>query len=267
MSPTNNAGGFASLSAAALREACRNGGFNGPTSGLTLGFVQANMVILPEADAADFERYCEANPKPCPIIEILKPGASIPSVAPGADIRSDLPRYRVFRDGVVADEPIDIGAIWQNDLVTFLLGCSFTAEDALLAAGLPLHHIEETGFVPMFRTNIETTAVGKFSGPMVVTMRPFTPEQADRAAEITAHYPMGHGAPVHRGAPEKIGIQDITQPDYGFPVTVSADQEMLYWACGVTPQEVILRSKPKFAITHAPGHMFVTDLLASSTRI
>lgn len=258
---------FAPLSPLNLRKACREGSFDGPTSGHALGYVQANMVILPKADAEDFEQYCKANPKPCPIIEILTPGNPHPSLTPDADIRTDLPRYRLFQDGIDAGDPTDITDIWQDDLVTFLLGCSFTVEEALLAAGLPLYHIEETGFVPMFRTTIETTPAGKFSGPTVVTMRPFSPEEADRAADITSHYPLGHGAPVHRGDPAEIGIEDITRPEYGMPVTVTKGQEMLYWACGVTPQEAILRSKPEFAITHAPGHMFVSDITAVSTRI
>ncbi|MBT5193528.1 MAG: putative hydro-lyase [Rhodospirillaceae bacterium] len=251
-----------------LRRLCRDGGFDGPTSGYSAGYVQANMVILPSADAEDFADYCDRNPKPCPVLEILSPGDSEPKMtAPGADVRTDLPRYRVFQGGALIAEPTGIQDIWRDDLVTFLLGCSFTVEEALLGAGLPLYHIEETGFVPMFATNIATEPAGMFSGPMVVTMRPFGPDDAKRAAEITSHYPMGHGAPVHKGDPTAIGISDLGAPDYGEPVTIPAGHVPLFWACGVTPQEAILKSRPAFAITHAPGHMFVSDATAASTRI
>ena len=256
------------IAPAQLRRLCRDGGFDGPTSGFAAGHVQANMVILPEAYAADFADYCARNPKPCPVLEVLKPGDPEPrNCAPGADVRTDLPRYRVFRDGKPIAEPRDIEALWRQDLVTFLLGCSFTAEDALSQAGLPLHHIEETGFVPMFTTNIATEPAGIFSGPMVVTMRPFTAEEAARAAEITSHYPMGHGAPIHRGDAAAIGIGDLAAPDYGMPVTMRDDHIPLFWACGVTPQEAIRIARPELAITHAPGHMFVSDVTSASTRI
>lgn len=226
------------------------------------------MVILPAADATEFAEYCRLNPQPCPVLERLHPGDPVPrNSAPDADIRSDLPRYRVFRDGEAVDDPTDISDIWRDDLVTFLLGCSFTAEEALLAAGLPLHHLDQTGFVPMYRTNIETTPAGKFAGPTVVTMRPFTPSEAEHAAEITAHYPMGHGAPIHTGDPAAIGISDINRPDYAPPLSIADDQICVFWACGVTPQEAIGFAKPSLAITHAPGHMFVSDIETESTRI
>jgi uncharacterized protein YcsI (UPF0317 family) len=253
---------------AQLRRLCRDGAFDGPTSGLAAGYVQANMVILPKADAEDFSDYCARNPKPCPVLEMLGPGDPEPKmVAPGADVRTDLPRYRVFRDGVLIAEPTGIQDLWRDDLVTFLLGCSFTAEEALLGAGLPLYHIKETGFVPMFTTNIATEPAGMFSGPMVVTMRPFTEDDAARAAEITSHYPMGHGAPIHKGDPAAIGISDLSAPDYGMAVTIPDGHVPLFWACGVTPQEAILKSRPALAITHAPGHMFVSEVSAVSTRV
>lgn len=256
------------LPPADLRALCRNGAFDGPTSGYSAGYVQANMVILPKSDAKDFADYCARNPNPCPVLEVLEPGDAEPvKSAPGADVRTDLPRYRVFRDGTLTAEPADIQDLWRNDLVTFLLGCSFTAEEALLGAGLPLYHIEETGFVPMFTTNIATEPAGVFSGPMVVTMRPFDPDDAKCAAEITSHYPMGHGAPIHQGDPAAIGISDLSAPDYGEPVTMPAGHVPVFWACGVTPQEAILNSRPEFAITHAPGHMFVSDVTAASIRV
>jgi uncharacterized protein YcsI (UPF0317 family) len=256
------------LPPAQLRQLCRDNAFDGPTSGFAAGYVQANMVILPKADAGDFAEFCARNPKPCPVLEVLQPGDAEPVIsAAGADVRTDLPRYRVFRNGALIAEPTQIGDLWRDDLVTFLLGCSFTAEEALLGAGLPLYHIEETGYVPMFTTNIATEPAGMFSGPMVVTMRPFAPDDAVRAAEITSHYPMGHGAPVHKGDPAAIGITDLGAPDYGEPVTIRAGHVPLFWACGVTPQEAILKSRPAFAISHAPGHMFVSDVTAASARI
>jgi uncharacterized protein YcsI (UPF0317 family) len=251
-----------------LRQRCREGAFAGPTSGLAVGYVQANMVILPAAEAEEFSEYCELNPKPCPVLEVLAPGNPEPlKSAPGADVRTDLPRYRVFRNGNPVAEPIDIQDLWRDDLVTFLLGCSFTAEEALAEAGLPLPHIEQTGFVPMFATNIATHQAGKFSGPVVVSMRPFTAEHASQAAEITAHYPIGHGAPIHQGDPGAIGISDLDFPDYGMAVKMTDDHIPVFWACGVTPQEAILRAKPELAITHAPGHMFVSDITSESTRV
>jgi len=256
------------LDAAALRAACRDGTFDGPTSGHAVGRVQANMVILPADFADDFREFCARNPQPCPVLEVLQPGDPEPrKIAPGADVRTDLPRYRVFRDGRAVDEPTDIGDLWRGDLVTFMLGCSFVAEEALMAAGLLLPHIAETGFVPMYRTNLQCVPVGRFSGPVVVSMRPFTPDEAVRAADITRHFPMAHGAPIHTGDPLVLGIADIAAPDYGRAVTCRPDQMPVFWACGVTPQEALVAARPPLAITHAPGHMFVADITAESTKI
>ncbi len=244
-----------------LREACRSGAYAGPTSGHAPGYVQANMVILPEKDATDFKEFCVLNPKPCPILEILSPGNSEPKIsAPGADIRTDLSRYRVFRDGEVYGETTQISDVWQEDFVTFLLGCSFTAEQALINADLEPRHIRETGIVPMFRTNRPTRGAGRFSGPFVVSMRPYTLEQAKRAAEITERYPMAHGGPIQIGDPDSLGIHDINNPEYGEPVTIRENEVPVFWACGVTPQEAIKNAKPVIAITHAPGYMFVSDM-------
>ena len=212
--------------------------------------------------------FASAIPQPCPILEVHAPGDPEPkTIAPGADIRTDAPRYRVFRDGEPVDEPTDITDLWRDDLVTFMLGCSFIAEDALMKAGLLLPHIAETGFVPMYRTSLATTRAGRFHGPMVASMRPFTPEEAERAHEVTREYPMAHGAPVHRGDPDAIGIADIDAPEYGKPVTIRPGQIPVFWACGVTPQEAILNAKPSLAITHAPGQMFVADITSLSTRV
>lgn len=251
-----------------FRRLCRDGRFDGPTSGKCVGFVQANMVILPAAEAGDFARFCALNPGPCPVLEVLPAGGVEPcAIAPGADVRTDLPRYRVFRHGTPVAEPAAIADLWRGDLVTFLLGCSFVAEAALTAAGLLLPHIEETGFVPMYRTTRACVPAGRFKGPLVVSMRPFTPAEAERAAGITSHYPMAHGAPVQIGDPAALGIEDLARPEYGRAVTMSADQVPVFWACGVTPQEAIMQARPELAITHAPGHMFVADITSASTRV
>lgn len=252
----------------ALRAACRAGTFDGPTSGRAPGFVQANMVILPASHAAAFARFCELNPGPCPVLEVLAAGDPTPArLAPDADVRHDLPRYRVFRDGELVAEPTDIADLWRDDLVCFLLGCSFIAEQALSDAGLALPHIAETGFVPMYRTTLACRPAPPFHGPMVVSMRPFTPDDARRAAEVTAHYPMAHGAPIHVGDPAAIGIEDLAAPEYGQPVTLGPGEQPVFWPCGVTPQEAIANARPPLAITHAPGHMFVADLAAEATRV
>ncbi|MGY9017977.1 MAG: putative hydro-lyase [Alphaproteobacteria bacterium] len=259
---------FKSLSPAHLRAACRDGSFDGATSGHAPGHVQANMVILPSDYADEFQQFCENNPQPCPVLEVLAPGRFEPGiVAPLADVRSDLPRYRVFRDGEPTADPTDIHDLWNDDLVTFLLGCSFVAEDALMKAGLLLPHIAETGFVPMFRTTVPCIPAGRFNGTMVVSMRPFTYDEAACAAEITKHYPMAHGAPIHVGDPAVLGIKNLAKPEFGYPVTMTEDQLPVFWPCGVTPQEAIVNAKPPLAITHAPGHMFVADITSESTRV
>ena len=244
-----------------VRLDCRFG-MAAPTSGVANGYVQGNLAILPEKQAADFHRFCQLNPKPCPIIGISDVGnPKIPSLGIDLDIRTDLPRYRVWRNGEVLDEPTDIMAHWRNDLVAFVIGCSFSFEEALMAEGLPIRHIEREVRVPMYRTNIQCHSAGPFAGPMVVSMRPFKPKDAIRAVQITTRFPSVHGAPVHLGHPHSIGIADIARPDYGDPVPVADDEIPVFWACGVTPQAVIAAAKLPFAITHAPGLMLVTDLM------
>ena len=245
----------------AVRAAIRERRWTGTTAGLAPGRVQANLVVLPESLAYDFLRFCVANPKPCPLIEVTDAGSLEPThSAPGADLRTDVPRYRVFRDGELAEEVEEIGSLWRDDLVAFLIGCSFTFERALLAAGLPVRHIEEGVNVPMYRTSIACRPAGAFSGPMVVSMRPYEPAQALRAAQVTSRFPTVHGAPVHLGDPQAIGIADLDSPDYGDRVTVRAGEVPVFWACGVTPQAAAAAARPELMITHAPGHMFVTDL-------
>ena len=259
---------FEPLSPNTIRSRCRNGTFSGPTSGHAPGAVQANVVILPETYAKDFETFCKLNPKPCPILEILSAGDfHIKVIAPNADIRTDLPRYSVFRNGELANQQLDVLDIWEDNLVTFLLGCSFIAEEALLSNGLLLPHINETGFVPMYRTTVPCKSAGIFKGNMVVSMRPFIMQDAQLAAEITKHYPMAHGAPLHIGDPGFLGIKDLDRPDFGEPVTMKEEQVPVFWACGVTPQNALASARPSLAITHAPGHMFVADITSESTRV
>lgn len=244
----------------AARLACRNGNAE-QTAGVAPGYVQGNLAILPEKDAAAFHRFCQLNPKPCPIIGMSEVGdPRIPSLGLDLDIRTDLPRYRVWRDGEAIEEPLDIMAHWRDDLVAFVIGCSFSFEEALLADDIPIRHIEENVRVPMYRTNIACASAGPFAGPMVVSMRPLKPADAIRAVQITSRYPSVHGAPVHLGLPQSIGIADIARPDYGDAVTIRSDEIPVFWACGVTPQAVIAAAKVPFAITHAPGLMLVTDL-------
>jgi len=245
-----------------VRTEARHGRFRGITAGLAPGYTQANLAILPREHAFDFLLFCQRNRKPCPLIEVLEPGQFEASAsAPDSDIRTDLPAYRVYRYGVLEGEVTDIVELWRDDLVSFLLGCSFTFEEALLRAGIPLRHIEEGKNVSMYVTSIETTPAGAFSGPMVVSMRPIHRSQVVKAVQITSRYPDVHGAPVHIGDPEAIGIQDLARPNYGDAVEIKDEEVPVFWACGVTPQAVAVRSRPSLMITHSPGHMFVTDLL------
>lgn len=240
----------------------------GVTAGVAPGFVQGNLAILPDKLASAFHRFCQLNPKPCPIIGMSEVGdPRIPALGIDLDIRTDLPRYRVWRDGKLVEEPTDIMAQWRDDLVAFVIGCSFSFEEALIADGLKIRHIEEGRNVPMYRTSIPCASAGRFAGPMVVSMRPFKPADAIRAIQITTRFPAVHGAPVHFGKPELIGIKDIAKPDYGDAVSIQPDEVPVFWACGVTPQSVILQSRPDFAITHAPGLMLVTDVRNSEFSI
>ena len=248
-----------------LRLACRAGSFSGQTSGQAPGAQQANLVILAADWADEFLRFCVANPKPCPIIGMSEPGSPrIPALAADLDLRHDLPRYRVWRDGALVDEPTDIADVWREDLVAVALGCSFGFEAALDAAGLPPRHRAMGRNVGMFRTSIACAPAGRFAGPLVVSMRPYTPAQAIQAVQVTARFPQSHGAPVHVGSPEQIGIANLQAPDFGDAVPVHADEIPVFWACGVTPQAAIAAARPPFAITHAPGCMLVTDLRAEA---
>lgn len=243
-----------------IREACRRGEFDNHTAGLAPGYVQANLVILPREYADDFEQFCHQNSKACPLLDVTDPGSPTPpTLADDADLRHDLPRYRVWKHGEIVDEPRDIESYWRDDLVSFLIGCSFTFENALKREGVPLRHVEENKNVAMYRTNIECHAVGPFNGHMVVSMRPLTLAEVSKATEITSRFPEMHGGPVHHGEPERIGILDLANPDYGEAVEIRENEIPVFWACGVTPQAVIAEAKLPFVITHAPGCMFVTD--------
>jgi uncharacterized protein YcsI (UPF0317 family) len=250
-----------------LRSAIRRAEWSAPTAGLANGFVQANLVVLPHDLAFDFLRFCVRNPKPCPVMEVTDPGDPEPKLtAPGADLRTDVPAYRVFRDGELVEEREDIRNLWRDDLVAFLLGCSFTFDEVLVEAGIPVRHLEKRRNVPMYRTNRECVPAGRFHGPLVVSMRPIPGALVDRAVEVTARYPAVHGAPVHIGNPAALGIADLAQPDYGEAVTLRAGEVPVFWACGVTPQAIAAASKPPLMITHAPGHMFITDLRTRDLR-
>jgi uncharacterized protein YcsI (UPF0317 family) len=243
-----------------LRQLIRNGKWTSPTSGAAQGYVQANLVMLPRDEAFNFLLFCVRNPKPCPILDVLEPGQIEPAIAPGADLRTDLPRYRIFENGQFKDELGDVSGVFNDDMVSFLLGCSFSFENALLAAGLPIRNLEEGKNVSMYVTNRLCKPAGPFSAPLVVTMRPMTPEQAVRAVQITTRFHLTHGAPVHMGAPDEIGIKDLRRPEFGDPTIVRPGEIPVFWACGVTSQ-LAATSNPLFrVITHAPGHMFISDL-------
>lgn len=249
-------------SPADFRRAVRSGAFDAPTAGQCLGHVHTNLVIVP-ADAADeFAEFCRLNPQPCPLVARTLSGDAEPrGVAPGADLRCDVPRYRAFRNGVPQSvEPSEVFDLWQDDFVAFLLGCSFTFENALEAAGLHVRHIHERRNVPMFRTSVPCQGAGRFQGNLVVSMRPYRPEQVDEVRRITSRYPRMHGAPVHVGDPAAIGIHDLHHPEFGEAVTIQPDEVPVFWACGVTPQLALLNARLPLAITHSPGYMFVTDM-------
>jgi uncharacterized protein YcsI (UPF0317 family) len=249
------------LDGKSVRQLARTGEWTGPTPGLAPGYVQANLVVVPRDLAFDFLLFCRRNPKPCPILDITDPGYPEPQqIARGADVRLDVPRYRIWRYGELIEERTDLRSSWRDDLVAFLLGCSFTFENALLQAGLPVRHIEQGRNVPMFRTRIACEPAGAFSGPMVVSMRPMLPAQAEEAAHICTRYPLAHGAPIQIGNPAALGIEDLGKPDFGDPVEFRTGEVPVFWACGVTPQAVAMQARPSLLLTHAPGHMFVTDL-------
>lgn len=243
-----------------LRLAARCGEFRDATAGHAPGFLQANLMIVPKEAAFDFLLFSQRNPKPCPLIEVLEAGERAVACGDGSDVATDVPGYRVYRNGEFTEELGDVAALWRDDFVTFVIGCSFSFEDALIRGGMHLRHIDEGRNVAMYRTNIACTPAGRFSGEMVVSMRPIRSRDVARAVEITSKFSIAHGAPVHVGNPALLGIGDLSQPDYGDAVEIRDDEVPVFWACGVTPQWVAQRSRLPLCITHAPGKMFVTDL-------
>lgn len=249
------------LSSTEARRAIRGGAVSAHTAGLAPGHVQGNLVILPRQYAAEFLLYCQRNRKPCPLLAVSEPGdAALPTLGEGIDIRTDVPRYRIWKDGVLVEEVGDIRSLWRDDLVTFVLGCSFSFEHALSEAGIPLRHVERGANVAMYRTSVQTAPAGRFHGPLVVSMRPMRTADAIRAIEITSRFGEVHGAPVHFGDPSQLGIVDIRHPDFGDPVEILADEVPVFWACGVTPQLAVANARPDLCITHAPGSMLICDL-------
>lgn len=244
---------------AEARAIIRRGDHVGHTEGVAPDYVQGNVCILPRDDALEFAAFCQRNPKPCPVVGTGAPGDPALPTLGDIDIRTDVPQYRVFRDGELVEERTDIIDLWRDDLVTFILGCSFSFELPLLQEGIPLQHIERNTEVPMYRTSIACKPAGKFSGDTVVSMRPLHPTDAIRAIQITSRYPAVHGAPLHLGAPDAIGIKDVMKPDFGDPPVIEDGQIPVFWACGVTPQVVVTEAKPSLCITHKPAAMLITD--------
>lgn len=244
-----------------IRQLIRNGEWQKPTSSLANGFIQANLAVLPKEMAFEFLLFCQRNPKSCPLIDVTEPGSFVPALsAPTADLRTDLPKYRIYRNGILTEERDQITELWTDGMVGFLIGCSFTFEEALINNGIPMRHNEENCNVPMYRTSIPAVKAGRFEGPTVVSMRPMLEKDVIRAVQVTSRFPSVHGAPLHIGNPEGIGIRDLSQPDFGDRVTVREGEVPVFWACGVTPQAIAMHVKPEIMITHAPGHMFITDL-------
>ena len=252
---------YADMKPSEVRQLIREGKIDFQTSGMCNGFAQANMAVLPKDLAFDFLLFTQRNQKPCPVLDVTEPGSPVPRlIAPNADLRYDIPRYRIYKKGELTDEVTNLDKYWRNDLVAFLLGCSFSFEGPMLDAGLDVRHITDNHNVPMYITNIECVPAGVFHGPMVVSMRPMKPKDAVRAVQVTSRMPFVHGAPIHFGDPEAIGIKDITKPDFGDASLIKPGEVPVFWACGVTPQAVAMAVKPEFMITHAPGHMFISDV-------
>ncbi len=244
-----------------IRQAIRSGEFNGDTSGLGGGYLQGNLAIMPGEYATDFLRFCQRNPKPCPLVGVSETGDPfLPTLGNDIDIRSDVPQYKVFKNGELTEQVEDIADLWRDDFVTFVLGCSFSFEDALMADGIEVRHITQCKTVPMFRTNIQTVQAGPFHGEVVVSMRSLSVSDAIRAIEITSRFPQAHGTPLHFGDPVAIGIENVDEPDFGDPTEIKEGEVPVFWACGVTPQVAIGNAKPSTCITHAPGHMLISDI-------
>ncbi|NCC43476.1 MAG: putative hydro-lyase [Clostridia bacterium] len=252
---------YADMLPSKVRKLIRDGEISGQTSGMCAGYAQANLVILPRDLAYDFLLFAQRNPKSCPILEVGDVGSqNLQFIAKDANIATDIPRYFVYEHGVKTGEYTDITGLWRDDFVSILIGCSFSFESELLEAGVPVRHIEKEKNVPMYRTNIDCVPAGVFHGKLVVSMRPMPYEQVIKAVRVTETMPNVHGTPIHIGDPAHIGIKDIQKPDFGDAVTIKEGEAPVFWCCGVTPQSVVMSSKPEIVITHAPGHMFITDV-------
>ena len=252
---------FSQATPTELRSMIRKNEWIKPTAGMANGYAQANLAILKKEHAFDFLLFCQRNPKSCPLLDVTEIGSPVPKFAAEAgDIRSDIPKYRIYKYGELVEEVTDISDYWEDDMVGFLIGCSFTFEHALLNNDIPIRHIEEECNVPMYKTNIPCIDAGIFHGNMVASMRPIPQKDVVRAAQVTSRFPAVHGGPIHIGNPEAIGISSITQPDFGDAVTIREGEVPVFWACGVTPQSIAMETKPAIMITHAPGHMFITDI-------
>jgi len=254
------------LSPRALREVFRAGQYTGLTTGLAPGHLQGNLVILPSEAADEFEAFCHANPSSLPLIERGRAGDPMMASGEGFDIRTDLPKYRVWRDGRPAEAVTDIAAFWSGDSTAFLLGCWFANEDALARAGIRLRHLELGIQGALFRTNRPAVPAGRFAGPVVASMRPFATENTDRVAVITARNSLAHGAPIHMGDATELGIRDISAPDYGEPIPPLPGETPIFWACGLTGQEALINAGLPFFISHEPGHMAITDRPAETAE-
>ena len=251
---------YSEMSPAKVRELIRNGEITGPTAGMCAGYAQANLAVLPREYVEDFKQYAARNPFACPVLEVVEGDPFTHAMGEGGNIMTDIPEYYIYRNGVLTEKVNDASAYWQEGFVGFLIGCSFSFEEALIRAGIDVRHITEGRNVPMFKTSIKTVPAGPFSGPMVCSMRPMTPENAEIARRITEKMPNVHGAPVQIGDPEKIGVKDVMKPDYGDAVTIYPGEVPVFWPCGVTPQAAVENAKPPIVITHSPGHMFITDI-------
>lgn len=256
----------ATCTPAQAREVFRRGAAR-PTTGWASGFTQANLIAVPADWAYDVLLFCTRNPRPCPVLDVTDPGDPATRLAEGADLRTDLPRYRIWRNGALDDEVSDATSLWRNDMVAFLIGCSFTFETALAAEGIPLRHVDQGRNVAMYVTNRQCEPAGRLFGPMVVSMRPIPRERVEDTVRITRAMPAVHGAPVHAGDPRTLGIEDVSRPDFGDPVDAEPGDVPVFWACGVTPQAALMAARPPFAITHAPGYMFITDRHDSEYRV
>jgi uncharacterized protein YcsI (UPF0317 family) len=256
----------AALTPRAARARFRHG-TDVPTTGWCAAHTQANLIAVPADWAYDVLLFCQRNPKPCPVLDVTDPGSWSTPLAPGADLRTDVPRYRVWQDGQLVDEPADVVGVWRKDLVTFLIGCSFSFETALAEAGIPLRHVDQGRNIAMYRTRLDCRPAGRIKGPVVVSMRQIPAALVDTATRVSALMPAVHGSPLHAGDPATLGIKDLDRPDFGDPVAAEPGDVPVFWACGVTPQAALMVSRPPFAITHAPGYMLITDARDTDYRL